>query len=101
MAYKYYFDRNKAELVVINNSNGAPLSGESTIDVLYSPYPEDLTEDNDEPEMKDHFQLALVHGVLYKLLGDSHQEKMYRKLIADARASSKNSSFMQVAQYDY
>jgi len=101
MATKYYFDRNKDQIVIVNDDTSQPLSGSDTVDVQYSHYPDELINDTDEPEIKEHLHLALVHGVLYKLLGEEHQLRMYRKLVADGRASSKNSSHMQVAQHDY
>lgn len=98
MSYNYYLNRNKTRIIVID---GQESSASGSVDVMYSYYPENMENNTDSPEIQDRFHLAIVHGVLSKLFGDKHHESMYRSIVAEARDSSKNSAFAQLAQYDY
>jgi len=92
-------DRQRTKLTVIDDSENA--AGGTSIDVLYAHYPDELSNDADEPEIPEEFHIALVHGTIAKLFGDGHHEAEYMKQVRAARSSSKNSSFMSLKQYDY
>ena len=98
MSY-YYLNRDKSKIIVIDGDE-APVT-DTEVSMMYSYYPESLESDTEEPEIPDMYHLALVHGTISKLFGDAHHDAMYRRLIARARSSSKNSAFANLAQYDY
>jgi hypothetical protein len=96
---QYYLNRNRTALTVIDDSEAA--AGGTEVSVMYSYIPSSMESDEDEPEFPEQFHIALVHGTISLLFGDQRHEKMYFDKIKEARATSKNSAFMSLKQYEY
>lgn len=96
---QYYLNRNRTALTVIDDTESP--AGGTEVSVMYSYIPGVMESDEDEPEFPEQFHIALVHGTLAMLFGDQRHERMYLEKIKEGRATSKNSAFMSLKQYEY